>query len=174
MQDRAHEDTDHTRPEAVYSERSPLLRSTDHNAGTSKSAGNAITFPSAQPLWPTIAHSLQSLGWTEYLLPDSSVYYYHKEMRITTDIDLRKQNKLQSITEYLDRKLPEEVALAPEGWELWIRDAETSKQGFSPVRSWVNHKAKALSFDPPPSPAGEADTSPDHTTDDDRKHFFSS
>lgn len=90
-------------------------------------------------------------------------------MRITTDIDLRSHKKLEAVTEYLDRKLPEEVSLAPEGWELWLRDAESSKQGFAPLRSWVNHKAKVLSFDPPPAPEGEADTSPDHTTDDDRK-----
>ena len=144
--------------------------------GTSKSAaytdipsGDAIIFPTAQHLWHTPTHSVRSLGWTEYHLPDSSVYYHHKAMRITTDIDLRVHAKLEAITEYLDRKLPEEVSLPPKGWELWLRDAETSKQGFAPLRSWVNHQASVLSFNPPPAQEGEAETSPDHTTDDDRE-----
>ena len=144
--------------------------------GTSKSAaytdipsGDAIIFPTAQHLWHTPTHSVRSLGWTEYHLPDSSVYYHHKAMRITTDIDLRVHAKLEAITEYLDRKLPEEVSLPPKGWELWLRDAETSKQGFAPLRSWVNHQGSILSFDPPPAQEGEAETSPDHTTDDDRE-----
>lgn len=174
LNERANGHTDHDPHET--DERLPLLpRGMDQNAGTSKSAihadvssHSAVVFPSGPALWPTPAQSLQSLGWTEFLLPDSSIYYHHRGMRITTDIILRNTKKLEAVTEYLDRKLPEEVSLAPEGWELWLRDADISKHGFSPIRSWVNHNAKALSFDPPPARAGEVATLPDHITDDDR------
>ncbi|KAI0076911.1 hypothetical protein K474DRAFT_1662296 [Panus rudis PR-1116 ss-1] len=160
--DPAHHETD---------ERLPLLpRGIDNNAASSsKAAGNAIAFPSAQvAVWPTAGHSLRSLGWTEYVLPDNSFYYVNKSTRVVTDIDLRNAKKLEAVTEYLDRKLPEEVGLAPEGWELWLREAGATKHGFSPLRNWVNHKAKLLSFDPPPATEGEASTLPDHLTDDDR------
>lgn len=167
----------------VTSERLPLLpRSMDYNhASTSKSGSHAdpsqsvaIVFPTAHAMaWPTAAQSIRSLGWTEYLLPDSSFYYANAGMRVITDIDLRNTKKLEAITEYLDRKLPEEVSLPPVGWELWLRDAGSQKNNFAPLRNWVNHKAKILSFDPPPSPSGEAETVPDHITDDDSMFIFS-
>ncbi|TCD65970.1 hypothetical protein EIP91_001962 [Steccherinum ochraceum] len=129
----------------------------------------AVSFPSARAFWPTAAQSFHALGWSEILLPDSSVYYVNRSMRVTVDVDLRNSKKLEAVTEYLDRKLPEEVALPPLGWELWLKEADETKKGFVPVRNWVNHEARSLSFKPPP-PAmnGEAITAADHVTDDDR------
>ncbi|KAI0940341.1 hypothetical protein AcV5_001475 [Taiwanofungus camphoratus] len=127
----------------------------------------AISFPTAEVLsGPAAAHSIETLGWTEHVLPDSSFYYAHAGMRVSTDIDLRNAKKLDRVTEYLEKKLPEEIALPPQGWELWLRDAGTTRHDFKPLRNWVNHKARTLSFDPPPTLSGEA--LPDHFTDDDR------
>ncbi|KAH8092509.1 hypothetical protein BXZ70DRAFT_898238 [Cristinia sonorae] len=168
----------HVLTDVSCSERLPLLnRGYGEHVGTSKSAvpasaskSIAIAFPSAHhnTLWPTPVQSLQVLGWSEFVLPDSSVYYFNHGMRITTDIDLRNIKNLEAVTEYLDRKLPEEVALPPAGWELWLRDAGSGKTGFAPARSWINHVAKSLSFTPPPTMNGEADTAVDHINDDDR------
>lgn len=131
----------------------------------------AVAFPVGpnHALWPTPAQSLSVLGWSEFLLPDGSVYYVNRGMRITTDIDLRNARMLEGITEYLDRKLPEEIMLPPHGWELWLRNAGSGKHGFAPARSWVNHAARLLSHTPPPTMNGEAATAVDHVADDDRK-----
>ncbi|KIL57234.1 hypothetical protein M378DRAFT_88160 [Amanita muscaria Koide BX008] len=36
---------------------------------------------------------------------------------------------------------------APEGAELWLRDAGNAKRGFVPVRWWVNHNERSVWFD---------------------------
>ncbi|KAH9947203.1 hypothetical protein B0H21DRAFT_692432 [Amylocystis lapponica] len=157
---------------SIYSERLPLLQRPVTPLGGKAKQGVST---SGTVVFPTVEHvasgsngvfTVETLGWTEHILPDSSFYYSHSGMRITTDIDLRAPKKLNAITEYIERKRPEEVALPPQGWELWLRDAGRTKYDFIPLRNWVNHKARILTLDPPPSMSG--DVLPDHITDDDR------
>ncbi|KAH9854905.1 hypothetical protein C2E23DRAFT_725421 [Lenzites betulinus] len=104
----------------------------------------------------TAAHTIRTLGWTEYVLPDSSYYYFHAGMRITTDIDLRNPKKLQVVTEYLENKLPREIATpSPQGWELWLKDVGVMKHEVIPVKSWVNHRLRIITSEPPPMVTGE-------------------
>ncbi|KDQ63953.1 hypothetical protein JAAARDRAFT_213726 [Jaapia argillacea MUCL 33604] len=104
------------------------------------------------PRWPGVPSGLQAQGWIEYVLPDSVVYFFHPSMHITTDINLRNSKKLDVVTAYLENGLPEESGLPPMGWELWLRDAGSShRQGhdFVPVKHWVHHGARVLSFENP-------------------------
>ncbi|TFK46997.1 hypothetical protein OE88DRAFT_1637432 [Heliocybe sulcata] len=107
----------------------------------------------------------QARGWTEYPLPDGSSYYMHADMRVVTDINLRDPKKLDAVSTYFEQKTPEELALPPADWEMWLREAHgKGKHGLLPVRHWINHEAKVLSFSPPPR-NGEATML---FTDDDR------
>ncbi|OCH89981.1 hypothetical protein OBBRIDRAFT_793697 [Obba rivulosa] len=140
------------------------------NAYPNASSSSAIAFPSVSNLSkkPSGPQSFETLGWKEYTLPDSSVYFAHASMRISTDVDLRSARRLAAVTDYIERKLPEEVAMPPAGWELWLRDAGTMRHDFKLVRNWVNHGARILSSDPPPTISGEVDTLTNRITDDDR------
>ncbi len=116
--------------------------------------------------WPMIERSFKSLGWTEHILPDSSVYYAHHNMRVVTDMDLRNARKLDAVTDYLDKKQPRETLLPPLGWELWLRDVSKTRYESSLVKCWVNHEGRILTFEPPASfTIGESST----VTDDDSK-----
>jgi len=106
--------------------------------------------------WPSMERNFKTLGWAEHILPDSTLYYSHHELRVATEVDLRIPKKLDAVMEYLDKKRPNEPALPPPGWELWLRDNSKLMFDFIPVRSWVSHKNRLLSLDPPSSPAGEA------------------
>ncbi|OBZ70382.1 hypothetical protein A0H81_09801 [Grifola frondosa] len=144
-------------------ERLPLLQHIANPArgGTSKFPVAAKPSNSTALVLPTelsageSSGTIQLHGWTAHILPDSSFYYSHADMRITTDIDLRDAKKLKAVTEYVERRLPEEVALPPHGWELWLRDLGITKHDFVPVRNWINHKARMVSPDPPPTITGE-------------------
>ncbi|KAI0371477.1 hypothetical protein BV20DRAFT_942006 [Pilatotrama ljubarskyi] len=117
----------------------------------------AIPFPSG-PVTGELAatHTIRTLGWTEYVLPDSSYYYYHAELRITTDIDLRNPKKLQVVTEYIEKKLPREATMPPPaGWELWLKDVGVKRHEVVPLKSWVNHKLRIITSEPPPIVTGE-------------------
>lgn len=104
----------------------------------------------------TTANTIRTLGWTEYVLPDSSYYYHHAEKRVTTDIDLRNSKKLQVVTEYLENKLPTELTMPPPpGWELWLKDVGVMRHEVVPVKSWVNHKLRIITLQPPPMVTGE-------------------
>lgn len=107
--------------------------------------------PPNSSLWPTHQPSLHSHGWTEHALPDTTVYYTHEELRITTDVDLRSPRKLQALNLYLNQKRSEQVNMAaPENWECWLRDAAPNKNEFVPARCWINHEERTVSFNPPP------------------------
>lgn len=104
----------------------------------------------------TTANTIRILGWTEYVLPDSSYYYHHAAKRITTDIDLRNSKKLQIVTEYLEKKLPGELTMPPpQGWELWLKDVGVMRHEVVPVKSWVNHNLRIITLQPPPVVTGE-------------------
>ncbi|EED79287.1 predicted protein [Postia placenta Mad-698-R] len=157
------------------SERQPLLQRSSTaslggngkvNAYNDASSRAAIPFPtgSISPE-PASTYSIENVGWKEHALPDSTSYYVHSSLRVVTDIDLRNAQKLRAIMEYLKR-FPSEVATPPQGWELWIRETGKTKKDFKLIKNWVNHKARILSFDPPPTISG--DSLPDQINDDDR------
>lgn len=68
---------------------------------------------------------------------------------------------LQAVTAYLDKKVPDETNVPPEGWEIWLRDEAGSYREFAPVKCWVNHGAKSLSFQPPSASSGSSATNDD-------------
>lgn len=113
--------------------------------------GIDVTVPPTDGVaWPTLAHSFKSLGWSEHILPDSAVYYSNAELRVVTDIDLRNAKKLDFVMGYFDKKRADEPIPAPEGWELWLREAGAGKASFdlALLKNWVNHKAKILMSEP--------------------------
>ncbi|KAI0690265.1 hypothetical protein BC835DRAFT_1365422 [Cytidiella melzeri] len=105
--------------------------------------------------WPSMDRSYKTLGWVEHLLPDSSLYYSHRNLRVVTEVDLRNAKKLEAVSQYLDKKRPSEPALPPPGWELWLRDNSKLAFDFIPVQCWISHKDRILTMDPPMTPAGE-------------------
>jgi hypothetical protein len=143
--------------------------------GNPKSAEHALqTYPAENP-WASGTSLLQTLGWRHIILPDNTVYFVHSGMRLTTDVDLRVAKKLEAMTTYLQHSQPAEDVLPPEGWELWLADASKTKNDFTPVRSWINHAEKILSFDFPPRDELANDTTHQRRAeDDDRKYQHSS
>ncbi len=130
------------------------------SAKTTPSRGkttNVIATFSSGPITTEIAASrtLQTLGWTEHTLPDSTQYYHHVGMRVTTDVDLRNPRYLQRITEFLEKTVSRETSLpAAQGWELWVRNSANLKPEFKPEQSWVNHAMRAVTNVPPPTILG--------------------
>jgi hypothetical protein len=113
--------------------------------------------------WPAGVNSstrLHSLGWIEYVLPDATFYYVHPTLRVTTDIDLRNMKKLEAVTVYFDRKDSTFAGSggggAPVGVELGLRDAASAKRDWVPVRCWVDHKKRGVTFDPPQDGNGDS------------------
>jgi hypothetical protein len=104
---------------------------------------------------------LQEFGWIEYQLPDGIVYYVHPTRRVTTDIDLRQNKKLDAVTAFLDRH---RNTVVPIGMELWIREGEITKKGFVPVNFWVDHGRRVVVSDQDSGKAGRK-----KPTEDDRK-----
>jgi hypothetical protein len=75
------------------------------------------------------------------------VYYVHPTMRVTTDIDLRNQSKLQAVSAYFES---DEHGKGNRGLESWLRDMGTKKREFRPVRMWLDHKMRRISFEQHP------------------------
>ena len=80
-----------------FSERLPLLpRMPVPDIGTSKGTVDPpafndidVTVPQSRGIaWPSLDRNYKSLGWTEHILPDGSLYYSHRELSVATDIDL--------------------------------------------------------------------------------------
>lgn len=94
----------------------------------------------------TCGHGLRlhRFGWIEYQPPGGTIYYVHPTRRITADLDLRDDKVLDSVNRYFEH--PKDGRPAPVGMELWLREGESGKQGFRPVRHYlVNHEKKAVS-----------------------------
>ena len=98
--------------------------------------------------WPTIEGAFKSSGWTAHAFPNIPPYYYNARMRVTTDVDLRSKAKLESITQYLNSKDSHGPVLPPPGWEMFLRDSGKHQYEFSPVKGFVNHNERILTFDP--------------------------
>ncbi|KAK0485904.1 hypothetical protein IW261DRAFT_1415789 [Armillaria novae-zelandiae] len=97
--------------------------------------------------WPLPASStaprLNQLGWIEFSLPDSTVYYVHPTLRVTTDVDLRNNKKLDLVTSYFDN-YKDELA-PPGGMELWLRESAQKKKRDPPlVGWWIDHKSRSV------------------------------
>jgi hypothetical protein len=107
----------------------------------------------ANPSTTSVSTSyLQSKGWLEYVLPDSTVYYIHPSMRVTTDIDLRNPQRLQAVSTYFEGDAFGMAGKgAGKGCEMWLRDVSKNRVDFHPVRMWVDHGRRQVSFDPPSS-----------------------
>jgi hypothetical protein len=91
---------------------------------------------------------MRALGWSEYVLPDTAIHFVHPTLRVITDIDLRNMKQLEIVSEYLDRD--GEGFKVPQGCELWLRDAADGKRRECvPVRTWVDHGKRSVSFEPP-------------------------
>ncbi|KAL1940042.1 hypothetical protein VTO73DRAFT_9377 [Trametes versicolor] len=140
-------------------ERMPLLAHVGGKSASRAKTNDAMAIPfTSGPVTGelTTANTIRTLGWTEYVLPDSSYYYHHEAKRVTTDIDLRNSKKLQVVTEYLEKKLPTELTMPPpQGWELWLKDVGVMRHEVVPVKSWVNHKLRIITLQPPPMVTGE-------------------
>ncbi|KAI0751191.1 hypothetical protein C8Q80DRAFT_1251035 [Daedaleopsis nitida] len=114
------------------------------------------------------ARTLQTMGWTEYTLPDSSQYYHHAGFRATTDVDLRNPRYLQRITEFLDKTVSRETPLpATQGWELWVRNSANLRPDFKPEQCWVNHTMRVVTTVPPPTISGNG-VIMEHFSDDNK------
>ncbi len=154
----------------------PLLpfAHTDRKTGPSRGKTTHIvaTFASG-PITTDLATSrtLQTLGWVEHVLPDSSQYYHHPALRVTTDIDLRNTRHLQRVTEYLEKYVVRETALPPpHGWELWVKNTGTLKPELKLEQCWVNHQMRVLTSVPPPTISGGGLVL-EQFTDDDSQFF---
>jgi hypothetical protein len=144
-------------------------------------------------VWPLPPRTFPSLGWTEHILPSSAYYYSHAATRTVTDIDLRNEKKLFAVTQYLKDKCSpksEKVDLneknrdsdtirhiraesrlrIEDGVDLWLRDANPGLLAnnpdweFTPMRNWVLHATRAVTFHPPT----DKDFSPEDISDEDR------
>lgn len=141
---------------SLLSETRPLLSNPNSPKNTSylqpspATHNHVIVSPQSgiqdQPTWPshtaTLVPRLHNLGWIEYFLPDGTVYYVHPTLRVTTDIDLRSIKKLDAVTAYFEHHKES----APQGIEMWLRDAGTAKRGLVPVVYWIEHSKRAVSI----------------------------
>lgn len=81
-----------------------------------------------------------------------ALYYYHQEMRVSTDADLRRPDRLQALMQYLAK--PTSLGLPSEHqmWELWVSAIPSSKYpGGNPRFHWVNHELRVITREFPRS-----------------------
>lgn len=147
------------------SEREPLLAQSSESRITSylqpQDSPHAIFSPIRNGAFPSISAGpsitsdvatnsntrLRSLGWLEYSLPDSTSYYVHPTLRITSDIDLRDTKKLDAVSSYIDGG---QIQKLPVGTELWLRDGPSKKSKgdvFTAVRYWIDHEHRSAKGD---------------------------
>ncbi|KAG5642968.1 hypothetical protein DXG03_001816 [Asterophora parasitica] len=135
-------------------ERLPLLSRQGSPKGFSylqPSSHSVVNVNISAPSPTTTAPKLHDLGWIEYQLPDGTVYYVHPTRRVTANIDLRDDTKLDAVTAYFGVQGHTDGAGAPAGVELWLREDELQRThgGFRPVRFWVNHLQRTVARDQP-------------------------
>ncbi|KAL5529867.1 hypothetical protein ACEPAF_6124 [Sanghuangporus sanghuang] len=114
---------------------------------------------------------LQSAGWIAHALPDSTTYYSHPGMRVTTDINLEKKRKLNAVMNYLEGKMTKEIGLPVDDLEIWLHDEAKSRDEFVPVRCWVDHEVRALGYWPPPKPEDLSRASSDDRLDNEYRYW---
>ena len=134
----------------IYSESQPLIRkaqktSTSYTFNPNAPIPGRNSFEQHQAATPP---RLRENGWVEIHLPDSSVYYVNQAARIVADIELRNERLFSAVLSHLDLEQHKDaMESAPEGAELWLRDAGNAKRGFIPVRWWVDHRERSVVFD---------------------------
>ncbi|KAF7984725.1 hypothetical protein HWV62_11654 [Athelia sp. TMB] len=133
-------------------ERAPLLsRSQPSYTNQAPPSARSAATPASIP-------QLHTIGWIEYVLPDAATYYVHPTLRVVTDIDLRNERHLNNVMGYLDRGTGTggEGFKVPQGCELWVRDAAKGRRrDCVPVRNWVDHVKRLVSFEAPSDRDGE-------------------
>ncbi|TFK33262.1 hypothetical protein BDQ12DRAFT_727898 [Crucibulum laeve] len=104
------------------------------------------TFVNVSPSspFPASAAKLHNLGWLEYHLPDGTCYYVHPTRSVTTDINLRSDKALHTVTAYLEDRDRTQLHGHHGGVEVWLRDIGTAKKGFMLSRSLVDHHARTV------------------------------
>ena len=61
---------------------------------------------------------------------------------------MRNDRLLDAVTAHINLEQHKDcLDNAPDGAELWLRDAGNAKRGFVPVRWWVNHYERSVIFD---------------------------
>ncbi|KAJ8698975.1 hypothetical protein PTI98_005621 [Pleurotus ostreatus] len=135
----------------------PLLSSRAHSPQPLSMAGIS-PMPVADVSSRNTTHPLlHQFGWIEYILPDSSFYYVHPTLRVTTDIDLRNIQNLDVVNKYLERKDGGSSygygTVASNGWEIWLRESgvKSKKKGGKDdfVKCWIDHKRRILTYNSP-------------------------
>ena len=133
----------------------PPSNPTPHIGTDSPSSSARPLGSSARTLQSSIPRRLRKLGWTEYRLPDNTVYYVHPTRRITTDIDMREDKMLDRAVALLKRKV------VPPGLELWFREREHTKKAFFARMFWVDHGRRTVVHHQGPRHGGWAETAND-------------
>lgn len=91
-------------------------------------------------------HTGAGYAWTSARLSTSSQKaqstIVHPTRRVTVHLDLPDDRLLGYVNHYFEH--PKDSEDVPVGIELWLRKG---KCGFTPMRSWVNHTQRMVSFD---------------------------
>ena len=82
-------------------------------------------------------------GWIAHAFPDTSTYYTHPYLRLTTDMDLSEVRVREALMRYVEETMGGgEEASVPEGWEVWVHD-ETLVKGRVPAQLHQDRGRKA-------------------------------
>jgi hypothetical protein len=135
-------------PTATYLDYSPNYEQVEATASAS-----TFTQQTERPLQPPTIGPFGSKGWQECLLLDGTRYFWNAKFQAVADIDLDKDERLDAITKFLERREIED--LPPQGWELWLRAESGPTTPFIPLKAWVHHRLRKVSPERPSSKPGK-------------------
>ena len=76
------------------------------------------------------------------------MYYVNPTGGIVADVEMRNDRLFHAVSRHLELEQHKDaLESAPEGAELWLRDAGSVKKGFIPVRWWVVHQEREVVSD---------------------------
>ena len=76
------------------------------------------------------------------------MYYVNPTAGIVADVEMRNDRLFHAVSKHLELEQHKDaLESAPEGAELWLRDAGCVKKGFVPVRRWVVHQEREVVLD---------------------------
>ncbi|KAF8885753.1 hypothetical protein BD779DRAFT_1673485 [Infundibulicybe gibba] len=122
---------------------STLSSGSGHNWHLQWPANPHIPSSMMPPTPPQDDQPFHAHGWTEYLLPDESVYYVHQTYQVVTDVDLSDGELLDVVMAYLENH----GDVIPHGQEFWLQDVGPRGGGFVPLRCLVDHTKQSVMFD---------------------------